>query len=113
MTKNPILIIDDEPDIRELLTITLSRMGLSCDTAADFTQGMECIKHHPYSLVLTDMRLPDGDGIDIVKFIQKNKPQLPVAVITAYGNVEGAVNTLKAGAFDYIASPEKFSSWPE
>ena len=105
MNKNPILIIDDEPDIRELLTITLSRMGLSCDTAADFTQGIEFIKLHSYSLVLTDMRLPDGDGIDIVKFIQKHKPQLPVAVITAYGNVEGAVNTLKAGAFDYISKP--------
>ncbi|RUR10847.1 sigma-54 dependent transcriptional regulator [Legionella sp. km772] len=105
MNQSPILIVDDEPDIRELLTITLSRMGLSCDTAADFTEGIERIKHHPYSLVLTDMRLSDGDGIEIVKFIQKTKPQLPVAVITAYGNVEGAVNTLKAGAFDYISKP--------
>ncbi|PYD07043.1 sigma-54-dependent Fis family transcriptional regulator, partial [Pseudomonas syringae pv. pisi] len=55
--------------------------------------------------VLTDMRLPDGDGVEIVKFIQKYKPQMPVAVITAYGNVEGAVNTLKAGAFDYVSKP--------
>lgn len=105
MIKSTVLIIDDEPDIRELLAITLSRMGLSCDTAVDCEQGMEFIKSHSYSLVLTDMRLPDGDGIDIVKFIQKYKPQLPVAVITAYGNVEGAVNTLKAGAFDYISKP--------
>ncbi len=105
MNINPILIIDDEPDIRELLTITFSRMGLSCDAAENFTQGIEYIMHRSYSLVLTDMRLPDGDGIDIVKFIQKNKPQLPVAVITAYGNVEGAVNSLKAGAFDYISKP--------
>lgn len=104
MTKH-VLIIDDEPDIRELLTITLTRMGLSCDTAPDFEQGIESIKQHHYSLVLTDMRLPDGDGIDIVKFIQKNKPKLPVAVITAYGNVEEAVNTLKTGAFDYLSKP--------
>lgn len=105
MTKSKILVIDDEPDIRELLTMTLARMGLFCDTAANFKQGIEAIKHHQYSLVLTDMRLPDGDGIELVKFIQKNKPRLPVAVITAYGNVEGAVNTLKAGAFDYVSKP--------
>lgn len=105
MTKSNVLIIDDEPDIRELLTLTLSRMGLLCDTAADFKKGIECIKQNNYSLVLTDMRLPDGEGIDIVKFIQKFKPQLPVAVITAYGNVDGAVNTLKAGAFDYVSKP--------
>lgn len=105
MTKSKVLIIDDEPDIRELLTLTLSRMGLSCDAVPDFKQGIEYIKQNYYSLVLTDMRLPDGDGIEIVKFIQKYKPQLPVAVITAYGNVEGAVNTLKAGAFDYVSKP--------
>ena len=105
MNKSTVLIIDDEPDIRELLTLTLSRMGLLCDTAADLKQGIEHIKQNNYSLVLTDMRLPDGDGIDLVKFIQKYKPQLPVAVITAYGNVDGAVNTLKAGAFDYVSKP--------
>lgn len=105
MIKSNVLVIDDEPDMRELLVLTLSRMGLACDTAADFKQGIECIKKNSYSLVLSDMRLPDGDGIDIVKFIQKYKPQLPVAVITAYGNVEGAVNTLKAGAFDYVSKP--------
>ena len=103
--KNTILIIDDEPDIRELLTITLAHMGLSSDAAVDFKQGLSCIKENHYALVLTDMRLPDGDGIDLVKWIQKFKPQLPVAVITAYGNVEGAVNTLKAGAFDYVSKP--------
>ena len=105
MKKSKVLVIDDEPDIRELLMLTLSRMGLHCDTAANFKQGIDCIKQNHYSLVLTDMRLPDGEGIDIVKFIQKFKPQLPVAVITAYGNIEGAVNTLKAGAFDYISKP--------
>lgn len=105
MNKSVVLVIDDEPDIRELLTITLTRMGLICDTAADYREGIECIKKNNYSLVLSDMRLPDGDGIDIVKFIQKNKPNLPIAVITAYGSVEGAVNTLKAGAFDYVSKP--------
>lgn len=105
MIKGRVLVIDDEPDIRELLSITLSRMGLLCDIAADFQQGLSCIKQNSYSLILTDMRLPDGDGIELVKFIQKHKPQIPVAVITAFGNVEGAVNTLKAGAFDYISKP--------
>ena len=67
MTQNSVLIIDDEPDIRELLTLTLSRMGLTCETSANLKQGIECIKHNNYSLVLTDMRLPDGDGIEIVQ----------------------------------------------
>ncbi|KTD37441.1 two component response regulator PilR [Legionella moravica] len=105
MTKSTVLVIDDEPDIRELLSLTLSRMGLNCDTASNLKKGIECLKHNDYALVLTDMRLPDGDGIELVKYIQKYKPQLPVAVITAYGNVEGAVNTLKAGAFDYVSKP--------
>lgn len=105
MTKSTVLVIDDEPDIRELFSLTLSRMGLNCDTASNLKKGIECLKHNDYALILTDMRLPDGDGIELVKYIQKYKPQLPVAVITAYGNVEGAVNTLKAGAFDYVSKP--------
>lgn len=105
MTKCNVLVIDDEPDICELVNLTLSRMGHDCDTASNFKQGMDALIHNQYSLVLTDMRLPDGDGIDIVKYIQKHKSQLPVAVITAYGNVEGAVNSLKAGAFDYLSKP--------
>lgn len=105
MSKPRILVIDDEPDICELLSLTLTRMGLSCETANTCRQGITCINLHDYSLVLTDMRLPDGDGIELVKYIQKNKPQIPVAVITAYGNVDGAVNTLKAGAFDYVSKP--------
>lgn len=105
MTINQVLVIDDEPDIRELLTLTLSRMGLSCDAVENLKMGIDQIQKSNYALVLTDMRLPDGDGIEIVHYIQKHKPQLPVAVITAYGNVEGAVNTLKAGAFDYVSKP--------
>ncbi len=105
MNKNKILVIDDEPDIRELLSLTLSRMGLDCDCAATYSSGIKAIEQNNYSLVLTDMRLPDGDGIEIVKYINKNNYQIPVAVITAYGNVEGAVSALKAGAFDYVSKP--------
>lgn len=105
MNKTTILIIDDEPDIRELLSLTLSRMQLSCDTAGSYEEAITRIKQHDYSLILSDMRLPDGEGIDIVHFVQQHKPHTPIAIITAYGNVEGAVNTLKAGAFDYISKP--------
>lgn len=105
MNKGTVLVIDDEPDIRELLALTLKRMGLLCDTAASFKAALSFINKRDYCLVLTDMRLPDGDGYEIVQYIQQKKPLLPVAVITAYGNVEGAVNTLKAGAFDYVSKP--------
>ncbi|KTC97925.1 sigma-54-dependent transcriptional regulator [Legionella erythra] len=105
MSKNKILVVDDEPDICELLSLTLKRMGLNCDTANTYQEGIHFINSQDYSLVLTDMHLPDGDGIELVKYIQKSRPQIPVAVITAYGNVDGAVNTLKAGAFDYVSKP--------
>ena len=105
MNQSKVLVIDDEPDIRELLLLTLTRMGLLCDVVASYQEGIDCIDKNDYFLVLTDMRLPDGDGYDIVQYIQKNKPNVPIAVITAYGNVEAAVNTLKAGAFDYVSKP--------
>lgn len=106
MMKSKVLVIDDEPDIRELLHLTLTRMGLGCDVAANCQEGLAAIQSgSAYFLVLTDMRLPDGDGASIVQYLQKNKPQLPVAVITAFGNVESAVNMLKAGAFDYVSKP--------
>lgn len=105
MSEYKVLIIDDEPDIRELLSLTLKRMGLRSDVASTFKEGIDKIKKKDYFLVLSDMRLPDGDGSEIVHYIQQNKPQVPVAVITAYGNVEGAVDTLKAGAFDYVSKP--------
>ncbi|MBG79073.1 MAG: sigma-54-dependent Fis family transcriptional regulator, partial [Alphaproteobacteria bacterium] len=105
MSEDKVLIIDDEPDIRELLSLTLKRMGLCSDVASTFKEGIDKIKKKDYFLVLSDMRLPDGDGSEIVHYIQKNKPQVPVAVITAYGNVEGAVDILKAGAFDYVSKP--------
>ena len=103
------LVIDDEPDIRELLSLTLTRMGVLCDVVASCRDGIACIDKNNYFLVLTDMRLLDGDGYEIVQYIQKHKPQLPVAVITAHGNVENAVNTLKAGAFDYVSKPVNLS----
>ena len=80
-------------------------MGLLCDVVSNFSEGIESLNNNNYFLVLTDMRLPDGDGYGIVQYIQKNRPQLPVAVITAFGNIEGAVNALKAGAFDYVSKP--------
>lgn len=100
-----VLVIDDEPDIRELLSMTLHHMHLSSDLAENYQQALTLIDKYDYLLVITDMRLPDGSGFDVVRYIQRHKPQMPVAVITAYGNIEGAVNTLKAGAFDYVSKP--------
>jgi two-component system response regulator PilR (NtrC family) len=99
------LIIDDEPDIRELLAITLGRMQIDVVTAGNFATAVKCLGGERYDLVLTDMRLPDGDGLEIVEWIQSHRPGIPVAVITAHGNVEAAVRALKLGAFDFIAKP--------
>lgn len=100
-----VLVVDDEPDLRELLKLTLEQMSFGCDLAEDYTTAKKKVDTGQYFLCLADMRLPDGDGIELVHYIQKVKPELPVAIITAYGNVEGAVNTLKAGAFDYVSKP--------
>jgi two-component system response regulator PilR (NtrC family) len=100
------LIVDDEADIRELLEITLGRMSVrttAASTVADAKQLLEDSKQ--FDLCLTDMRLPDGDGIELVRHIQAHQPLLPVAVITAYGNMRAAVNSLKAGAFDFVSKP--------
>ncbi len=99
------LIIDDEPDIRELLELTLNRMGIDTDAAADLGQARTMLQHTHYDLCLTDMRLPDGNGIELVEWIQQHLPNLPVAVITAHGNMELAVQALKAGAFDFVSKP--------
>ena len=99
------LIVDDEPDIRELLSITLERMQLAVDTASDVAEARKRLGGQRYDLVLTDMRLPDGDGLDLVAWIQEHRPGVPVAVITAHGNVEAAVRALKLGAFDFISKP--------
>ena len=99
------LVVDDERDIRELLVMTLSRMGLRCDTASSVGDARAQLAHNSYDLCLTDMRLPDGSGMEIVAEISQKHPNTPVAMITAFGNVEAAVEALKAGAFDFVAKP--------
>jgi two-component system response regulator PilR (NtrC family) len=103
--KNQILIVDDEPDIREVLELTLGRMNLETRSAANVGDAKHLLAEFKFDLCLTDMRLPDGNGIDLVRFIQENYPYLPVAVITAFGNMETAVAALKAGAFDFVSKP--------
>ncbi|WP_461535485.1 sigma-54-dependent transcriptional regulator [Spongorhabdus nitratireducens] len=103
--KKTILIVDDEPDIRELLEITLGRMELPTVSAASYREALHQLDQQPFSLCLTDMNLPDGNGIDIVRHIQQNHEQMPVAMITAYGSMESAIEALKAGAFDFLAKP--------
>jgi two-component system response regulator PilR (NtrC family) len=100
-----VLVVDDEDDIRELLDMTLSRMGLDADCAANVTQARQLLSENAYQLCLTDMRLPDGDGLELVRFIGEQCRDLPVAVITAHGSMENAVSALKAGAFDYVPKP--------
>ena len=103
------LIVDDERDIRELLTLTLGRMGLRIDTAANLGEARELLSRNTYDLCFTDMRLPDGNGIELVGEIARNYPNTPVAMITAFGNVELAVEALKAGAFDFVSKPVDIS----
>jgi two-component system response regulator PilR (NtrC family) len=105
MTSPRLLIVDDEADLRELLEITLVKMGLDVDSAADLQAARASLAQNEYALVLTDMRLPDGMGIDLVREIAANHKQTPVAVITAYGSADNAVAALKAGAFDYVSKP--------
>jgi two-component system response regulator PilR (NtrC family) len=99
------LIVDDERDIRELLVLTLGRMGLRIDTAANLIEARELLSRNAYDLCLTDMNLPDGNGIELVGHIAREYPKIPVAMITAFGNVELAVEALKAGAFDFVSKP--------
>ncbi len=99
------LIVDDEPDICELLEITLSRMGIRTQAALTLANARELLRGTHFDLCLTDMRLPDGDGLTLVEEIARLYPQLPVAVITAHGNMETAVQALKAGAFDFVSKP--------
>jgi len=102
---NKALIVDDEPDLCQLAEITLNRMGLNTESANTLADAKQLLKNADFDLCLTDMNLPDGNGIELVSHIQKSYPDLPVAVITAYGNMESAVKALKAGAFDFVSKP--------
>ncbi len=105
-----VLVVDDEADLRELLELTLIGMGLDVDCAADLQTARRFLSQTKYNLCLSDMRLPDGDGLTLVAQINQEQPQLPVAVITAFGSTENAVAALKAGAFDYLAKPVALDS---
>ena len=100
-----VLLIDDEPDILELLSLTLDRMGLESETAANVKDAIAKLNYHDFDLCLTDLRLPDGSGLEIVDFIQQSMPQLPVAVISAHGNMQAAIDAMKSGAFDFVSKP--------
>ena len=105
MTQPLVLVVDDEPDLVELVTLTLSRMQLSTQSAADVASAKKLLKTQHFDLCLTDMRLPDGDGLDLLEWMTTHCPGVPCAVITAHGNVESAVRALKLGAFDFVSKP--------
>jgi two-component system response regulator PilR (NtrC family) len=105
MSKQRVLIVDDEPDIRELLEITLLRMGLETRSAEDYSNATRLLNQEEFDLCLTDMKLPDGDGIALVEFIQQQFPNLPAAVITAHGSIDLAIKAMKSGAFDFVSKP--------
>lgn len=100
-----LLLIDDEPDILELMSMTLQRQGYDSDLVSDVSSAIRQLQSDRYDACLTDLRLPDGSGIEIVKYIQRSFPSTPVAVISAHGNMETAIEALKAGAFDFISKP--------
>lgn len=99
------LVVDDEPDILELLELTLSRMDIETRSAARLAEAKDLLGRFRFDICLTDMKLPDGSGIELVEHIQHLAPDIPAAVITAHGNMESAVSALKAGAFDFVSKP--------
>ncbi len=99
------LIVDDEPDIRELLSLTLTQLNLKVDEASNLAEAYRALKEHTYDFCLTDMRLPDGDGLQLIEHVQATYPDLPIAMITAHGNTDIAVEALKKGAFDFVTKP--------
>src|SRR5210317_2157637 len=105
MSKQRVLIVDDEPDIRELLEITLLRMGLETRSAEDYSAATRLLHDESFDLCLTDMKLPDGDGIALVEHIQQYCPNTPTAVITAHGSIDLAIKAMKCGAFDFVSKP--------
>ncbi len=105
MTAPHVLVVDDEADLRELLEMALIKMGLDVDSAESLEAARKLLTEKEYALVLTDMRLPDGMGIELVREVTASGKNMPVAVITAYGSADNAVAALKAGAFDYLSKP--------
>src|SRR5579863_9364886 len=105
MRKPLALVVDDEPAIRELLNLTLTRMEVGCVLAADLKEARALLQSQPVDLCLTDMKLPDGSRLHLISYIQQHLAQVPVAMITAHGNVESAVQALKNGAFDFVSKP--------
>src|ERR1700680_290313 len=105
MPKPAVLVVDDEPDLCELLSITFQRMDLNPRTANDVATAQRMLKVEQFDLCLTDMQLPDGNGLELVQWIQQYSPDVPVAVITAHGSMETAVRALKLGAFDFVSKP--------
>ncbi len=99
------LVIDDEPDILELLKITLARMKVDCLTAGDLATAKKLLAKNRFDICLTDMRLPDGDGVEFLSYFQEQYPQIPIAIITAHGSIESAIQALKLGAFDFLTKP--------
>lgn len=100
-----VLVVDDEPDIRELMVLTLSRMGITALEAGTVKEAIQILQRVQFQFCLTDLRLPDGDGIKIVDWIHDNLPSTPVAVFTAHGNMDTAIEAMKAGAFDFLSKP--------
>lgn len=100
-----VLVVDDEPDILELLELALVRMGLEVERAGNVHEALQLLGSQSFDLCLTDMRMPDGDGLEVVSYITEHCVDVPVAVITAHGNMENAISVLKAGAFDYLSKP--------
>lgn len=112
--QDPVLVVDDEADIRDLMEMTLMKMGLRVQTAVGVEDAKDKLDNNDYSLVLTDMRMPDGSGLEVVQYIDELMLDTPVAVITAFGNADQAVEALNAGAFDYLQKPitlPNFARW--
>ncbi len=105
MNRPRALVVDDEPDIRELIEITLERMDVATTAVANLDDAYAAARKSPFNLCLTDMRLPDGNGIDLIRHMHQHHPGVPVAMITAHGNMSSAIEALKAGAFDFVSKP--------
>jgi len=104
-TSHKLLVIDDEPDLRTLYELTLLREGYHVDTAGSVAEALQQLSEHRYGCVISDMRLPDGQGLDVIRWMEAQQRPEKVIVITAYGSAENAVSALKAGAYDYLTKP--------